>query len=324
MAAKAIQEKKALEEYLIEIDKTLGYFAMQASRKAGLDIDDARQEMLIQAWKAYETYDPEIAKFTTYAGWRMKQRIKSLIKRSFLHSTPILIQDMANANLQDPTASATEEVERQGVVEDREEALDEIEEILERTRVLRSTRENEIACKVFAGLRNGKSLSAISKEEQIQLPRLSTVFTRRVKKLGTLDGRSRIVKQIEEIESKSAKARKEKGMAKETKKAERATRKGGMTDKIEYVRQNFVAKGKSRSEAIAGLQTKYPDMSANYAKTLVYGKMKDEKFAKSERKAHTPKAPKAAKKGSKILPSKKVAAKKPATAAKPKDANFDF
>ena len=315
---KAIQEKKALEEYLAEIDKTLGYFAKEASRKTGLDIDDARQEMLIQAWKAYETYDPNIAKFTTYAGWRMKQRIKSLIKKSFLHSTPLLIQDMANANLQDPTASATVELEERMDSRDRERELDEIEEILERIHNLRGSnhKPSELACKVFAGLREGKSLSAISREEQVQLPRLSTVFTRRVKKLGTREFRGRIVRQIEEIETKSAKARKEKGMAKE-KKAERATRKGGMTDKIEYVRTNFVAKGKSRSEAIAGLRTKYPDMSANYAKTLVYGKMQGEKFAKSERK---PRASKSAKKG-KLLPKK--TAKKPA-AAKPKDENFDF
>jgi hypothetical protein len=63
-------------------------------------------------------------------------------------------------------------------------------------------------------------------------------------------------------------------------------------------------------------------MSSNYAKTLVYGKMKDEKFAKSERKAS---AKKPAKKGSKILskPVKKTVAK----ASKPtatKEEGFEF
>jgi len=315
-------KKKSLEEYLKEMNSVIRYFASQASRKAGLDFDDAEQEMLIQAWKAYETYDPEIAKFTTYAGWRMKNRIKSLIKRNIQHGPTILIED--DSLVADGRASATRESERKADSEDREQALNEIEEILERTRIIKATRENELACKVLVGLRAGKSLSAISKAEQVQLPRLSTVFTHRIKNLGTSESRKCIVRQIEEIETKSRKA-KEKGMAeknkKAVKKAERQTKKGGMNDKIEYVRLNFVAKGKSRSEAIAGLQVKYPEMSANYAKTLVYGKMQDEKFAKSERKAA---AKKPAKKGSKILakPAKKTAAVKPAT--KSKDESFDF
>jgi RNA polymerase sigma factor (sigma-70 family) len=317
-------KKKTLEEYLKETEKVIGYFASQASRKAGIDFDDARQEMLIQAWKAYETYDPAIAKFTTYAGWRMKNRIKSLIKRNIQHGPVILIED--DGLVADSKTSATEAYERKADSEDREHALIEIEEILERTRALKATRENELACQVLKGLRDGKSLSAISKETNVQLPRLSTLFTHRIKTLGTVEARKCIVRQIEEIETKSRKA-KEKGMADKNKKvakkaAERQTKKGGMNDKIEYVRLNFSAKGKSRSEAIAGLQAKYPEMSSNYAKTLVYGKMKDEKFAKSERKASTSKKP--AKKGSKILAKK---TSKPAKAGKPtstKEEGFDF
>jgi len=316
-------KKKTLEEYLEDINNVVGYFASQASRKAGLDFDDAKQEMLIQAWKAYETYDPEIAKFTTYAGWRMKNRIKSLIKRNIQHGPVILIED--DSLVADSRSSATVETERKADSEDREQALDEIEEILERTRILKATRENELACQVLVGLREGKSLSAISKTTNVQLPRLSGVFTHRIKTLGTVEARRCIVRQIEEIETKSRKA-KEKGMANKKvvakKPAERQTKKGGMNDKIEFVGANFVAKGKSRSEAIAGLQAKYPEMSSNYAKTLVYGKMKDEKFAKSERKAS---AKKPAKKGSKILskPVKKTVAK----ASKPtatKEEGFEF
>jgi RNA polymerase sigma factor (sigma-70 family) len=311
------REKRSLQEYIKEMNNVIGYFADQASRKAGLDFDDAKQEMLIQAWKAYETYDPEIAKFTTYAGWRMKNRIKSLIKRNIQRGPVILIED--DSLVADSKTSATQDVERQVDREDREQTLNEIEEILERIHNIQNSRPSELACKVFEGLRLGKSLSAISREEDVQLPRLSTVFTRRVRKLGTPEFRCRIVKQIEEIET-----RKEKDMTKNTKgstkKAERQTKKGGMNDKIEFVQANFVAKGKSRSEAIAGLQVKFPEMSSNYTKTLVYGKMKDEKFAKSERK--TP-AKKMAKKGSKILAksTKKVA--KPAKTA-PKEEGFNF
>jgi RNA polymerase sigma factor (sigma-70 family) len=295
------QKKLELREYLVEIENTIGYFSMQASKKAGLDLDDARQEMLIQAWRAYETFDPSKAKFTTYAGWRMKNRIRSLIKRNVHKGPTILIED--SGLVPDPKSNVVDEVEKRADAEDRESALNEIEHILSKAKSLKSTRENELACRVLEGLRQGKSLSSISKEEGVQLPRISTVFTRRIKNLGTREARSRIVKQIEEIETKSAKSAKEKKMA--TKKAEaKATRKGGMNDKIEFVRTNFVTKGKTRSDAIAGLQAKYPDMSANYAKTLVYGKMKDEKFAKGERKAA---AKPAGKKGAKkAAPAKKT------------------
>lgn len=52
--------------------------------------------------------------------------------------------------------------------------------------------------------------------------------------------------------------------------------KNGLQDKMDWVDRMYVAKGKTRPEAIEGLLEKYPDITENYAKTIVYSYMKDD------------------------------------------------
>jgi hypothetical protein len=107
-------------------------------------------------------------------------------------------------------------------------------------------------------------------------------------------------------------------MAKTTEKARKGRKptKGGMQDKIAWIVSNFVEKGKSRSEALHALIKKYPDLSANYLRNVIYKKMEDVSWAGVSKKA----AKKGAKKASnttkkapvKKAPPKKKPAKKPA------------
>lgn len=71
----------------------------------------------------------------------------------------------------------------------------------------------------------------------------------------------------------------------------RTPRKGGLHDKIAWVNAQFCAKGKTRPEAAQGLLKKYPDMSENYARTIVYSQMSEYTFvaARGKGKAATSK-----------------------------------
>ena len=96
-----------------------------------------------------------------------------------------------------------------------------------------------------------------------------------------------------------------KSKAKTKAPVQRASKKGGLVEKRHFVIDNFVTKGLTRPEAVAGLQKKYPDMSVNYARTIVYSQLKDEKWKEAPRQAPVKKAavksskpvPKSTKKG---------------------------
>ncbi len=79
--------------------------------------------------------------------------------------------------------------------------------------------------------------------------------------------------------------------------------KGGLQDKIAWVERMFVDKGKTRPKAIEGLLEKYPDMTKNYAKTLVYSYMQDQDWTSARGETKPKKA--AAKKSSGKAPVKK-------------------
>jgi hypothetical protein len=116
-------------------------------------------------------------------------------------------------------------------------------------------------------------------------------------------------------------------MAKEKKETKVAAKKGrapvknGLHDKVEFVRAH--CKGQTRGEAVAALQKKWPDMSINYARTLVYSYMKDDSNLFAAGRAKKAKsASKPAKKGSKII-VKKATKAAPAKAKKAaNDASF--
>ena len=66
----------------------------------------------------------------------------------------------------------------------------------------------------------------------------------------------------------------------------RSPRKGGLHDKMAWVDAQFCSKGKTRPEAVQGLLKKYPEMSENYARTIVYSQMNEYTFVPArERKA---------------------------------------
>lgn len=51
--------------------------------------------------------------------------------------------------------------------------------------------------------------------------------------------------------------------------------KDGTIAKENFIKTNFIDKGKTKVEAVAGLIKKYPDIALNYAKTIVYQRMRE-------------------------------------------------
>lgn len=125
----------------------------------------------------------------------------------------------------------------------------------------------------------------------------------------------------EAIMAKVEKAGKKVEKVAEKQIAGRKPKAGGLQDKVTFLEKAAVLKGKTRSEAVQMLQEKYPEMTLNYARTVVYSSMKDFEWTKAERKAPPVKAKKAEKAAEKVVDKKatKTSAKpaaKPAPAAK--------
>lgn len=219
------------------------------------------------------------------------------------------------------------------------EVLDEVESVLElavevnRLRNVKRSIEQH-ALTIFRKLRYetitrhdglvvAKTVTKVAQEMGIVVQRVASIFAQKIKILGTEQVRESTREQLEALKAqakidqevasmaKSEKKAVKKPVAKKSKAEEtvgRQPRAGGQHDKVEWVRKNFVEKGKTRGAAIEGLVAKYPQMSVNYAKTIIYTHMREENWAATERKAPTKTAEKPA--------AKKVATKKPATAKK--------
>lgn len=88
-------------------------------------------------------------------------------------------------------------------------------------------------------------------------------------------------------------------------------KKGGLKEKIEFVRARFDNKKKNRIQAVEGLMKKYPDISLNYARTIVYSQCSEMNFvAMRGSKPVTKSAPKVSKGASVKTSVKEAAAKK--------------
>lgn len=88
--------------------------------------------------------------------------------------------------------------------------------------------------------------------------------------------------QKRHLKKKPVKAQK---AARPEKGGKRVVSKDGLVAKIKFLEVNFVNKGRTRSDAVKGLTERYPDMSINYARTIVYSQMKEYDWAASEPKA---------------------------------------
>jgi RNA polymerase sigma factor (sigma-70 family) len=355
-------KKPDFEMCLAEVEKTTYYFAHSISKKCKIEFDDAKQELMIAAWRAYQTYDCSKAKFSTYAVWRMKNVAKSLINRTMQNLVHLNTSRESDLNLFDKNGEQISldeivideriDVENQIVtafVGEREKndatvKLNEIEDLLFQLFSVYPLMKYKHAYDLFRMLRyterrreDGRilplTISEASREMGIVVQRMSTIFRDVITPLGTAQGRAGIREQIiianMRKENTMAKAKKSKVVKKEvaTESAGRPARKGGMREKIDWAEKMFVVKGKSRSDAVAGLVEKYPDMSLNYARTLVYSYMKESDWPATEKKAPSKKpaakkaAPKKEEKVSKKAPaptSKKKAVEKKPVAKKAK------
>lgn len=443
--------KKDFSEYAAEISPSVNYLASTLSSKCSIEFDDAKQEMLFSAWKAYRSYDPSISKFVTYAVKRMKRRSITilskfnkkyvLVKRQMLIGwlerelvsaqesysnssrksqdmikeitlgalkrirSDLKVTTMRNALRFQVEYMTTEARQHLGSVVERfaRNAVERIEkicvskdslyvdEVVERVieeiqhepsaeecffeqfeKLLCQDRANRIqfllkeaaeklggvmrqrAYELFVLLRNEVKLDRknrmvpVERADAMRIMEKSNSYGNRLWKdhiepLGTKEGRSRIVQQIKQAATKQKfkaiggermAAKKKSAKASKTKSKEskgRTPRKGGLHDKIDWVDAQFAEKGKTRPEAVEGLLTKYPEMSENYARTIVYSQMREYTFTPARRKSAAKPAAKkssaskstSAKKGT----SKKASAKKKTTSkkkARPMDERDEF
>jgi RNA polymerase sigma factor (sigma-70 family) len=346
-------KKPDFETCLADIEKTTYFFAHNISKKCKIEFDDAKQELMIAAWRAYQTYDCSKAKFSTYAVWRMKNVAKSLINRTMQNLVHLNTAREADLNLFDKNGDQISlddivideriDIENQVVsafVDERERKdatakLNEIEDLLFQLFSVYPLMKYKHAYDLFRMLRytekrreDGRilplTISEASREMGIVVQRMSTIFKEVIAPLGTAQGRAGIREQISianmRKENTMAKAKKSKAtIKKDSESSGRPARKGGMREKIDWAEKMFVAKGKSRSDAVAGLVEKYPDMSLNYARTLVYSYMKESNWPETERKALTkmPAAKKAAPKKEEKVSKKSAPTKKKAVEKKP-------
>lgn len=336
-----MKSKPSFDELVPTIERSVNYLANRVSKRCKIEFDDAKQELLISAYKAYQSYDASKAKFTTYSVWRMTNAAKTLINErmnaqidlntvreadlgSDANGDMISIDSIAVDERPNPEEAVLRQLIDQAETTSAKQKLDELESLLYRLQNALPYAKNKHAYALFRILRyeeitraDGKAvpvtISEAARRVGIVVQRASTIFTTIIAKLGTPEGKTSIVDQIETAEASlqnkesNMAAKKEvekkgkgKAVVAEKKAAGRTPKAGGLREKIDWLEKNFVQKGKTRSEAVAALQAKYPDMSINYARTVVYSSMKDSNWTPSERKA----------------PAKKTAAKEAAPAKK--------
>jgi RNA polymerase sigma factor (sigma-70 family) len=338
--------RSEIEDLLATVERSANYLANRVSKSCKIEFDDAKQELMIAAFQAYKTYDASQAKFTTYSVWRMKKTALTLINsrmhdhvdRNTLTETELESPDSENSLLEgllvdsasDPYYSVLDRIDEEIKSRASKAELDEVEELLrqlsETTGFAYARQSYEIFRKMryCEVLRDGKyfpiSVTEIAAEMGMLVQRVSTLFAHNIVPLGTPKGRARIREQIataaetarRKQEATMAQAKKSSKVTKqEDTKAGRKPKAGGLQEKIAYLEKVAVAKGKTRSEAVKIIMEKYPEMTINYARTVVYSGMKNSDWPATERKAPAPKA----KKTEKATPTTKKSA--PKTEAKP-------
>lgn len=349
-------KKPSFDELVPTIERSVNFLANRVSKRCKIEFDDAKQELLISAFKAYQSYDASKAKFTTYSVWRMTRAAKTLIndrmkalidlrtiREADLGHTDdgdmISIDSIAVDERPNPEEAMLHRLVEQAESDEAKKKLDEIEALLDRLQAAIPHMKNKHAYALFRILRyeetvraDGKmvpvTISEAARRVDIVVQRASTIFTQIIAPLGTVEGTASIVKQIEMAEA-NPKTNKEKSMAAKVaekqgkkevvveKKAGRTPKAGGLREKIDWLDKTFVQKGKTRSEAVAALQVKYPDMSINYARTVVYSSMKEYDWTASERKAPPKKVAKAPVKAAAPVKGAKAPAGKVATKVAP-------
>lgn len=267
---------KAFEKLIPEIEGTLKHYARDVSRKSTIEYDDALQELMIAAWKSSQTFNKNKGSFNTYATWRIDRRHKTLITRdnekqvyedkegnviyynfSSIHSEDGDIEIVDTRGEPEASFIRSEEQEKNSEIANRK--LDEVETALEMTASSTAKKIDQYALHIFKHLRKekqredglfiAKTFSDIAKKLDISPQRVSYIFNKKIRSVGII-----MIKSTEE------------------KKDIKVT---GLRAKIEWIDEVAVKNDKSKSEAVQMLLAKYPEMSDNYAKTIIYTYMKD-------------------------------------------------
>ncbi len=184
-----LDTKKSFADYWNEVKKSAKYLAIQTSYKCPLDSDDVLSEFMVDAWKSYESYDPERGvQFNTYALHRMHNHRKTLLNKS--------IQDQENgkapAPLEDEILFTAIDSSNQAfpLMEDEilelletNRTLDLIENLLKDRQELSSQdqRAHDIFCKMRY---EGKSRADCGRDFKITNTWLSQIFSKKVKAAG--------------------------------------------------------------------------------------------------------------------------------------------
>ncbi len=355
---KHAKNKLPFDHYVAEAKTSLDVWARYIHQKTGnkVPFEDARQEMLISAWKSYQSYDPSVYKFTTYAVHRMMNTAKTILDNFYkrpdaldlsidVHMNSCEDDDEISYidNIADDRPNPLESLIQQADYAEETrplkgiELLDEIEKILvkfaeyEKSRKKKNLAGDTHALTIFRKLRYEhkrrpdckevpKTCTDVAKEMGLVVQRVSSIYTTRIAILGNSVLRKRIIALQatgQEVDMAKAKTKVVEAAAK----VGRKPTKDGLQSKIDWLDREFCKKGKSRAQAIEALTTKYPDISPNYAKTLVYNKMPPSQgFEWAEgtrgRKATEEKATK----GTKKPAGKTKAEAAPAKSTKKKDA----
>ena len=74
-------EKRSFNAYVAEasVSNSLNWLAVRGGKNSTMDVEDAKQELLMSCFRSYKSYDPNKGKFNTYSINLMNHRAKTLI-----------------------------------------------------------------------------------------------------------------------------------------------------------------------------------------------------------------------------------------------------
>lgn len=199
--------KEDFEVYVAEntFSSAISYLANNLSQKCSLDFDEAKQEMLIEAWKSYKSYDPNISKFVTYSVRRMKKRSITLLHSLNKRQSPLHIDEAIEAKMVN-SPSAEDEFFKEEDFKISRSRLDEIQFLLKQA-------SNKIGgaytsvYELFVMLRNETKIDIHGRLAPVTLTDacnvlelnrgwMSRCWKEKVVILATVSGKNSIVKQI--------------------------------------------------------------------------------------------------------------------------------
>ena len=123
--------KEDFEVYVAEntFNSAISYLANRLSEKCSIDFDEAKQEMLIEAWKSYKSYDPNVSKFVTYSVGRMKKRSLTILHSLNKRQSPLHLDATIEAKME-KTPSVEDDFFKKEDLRTAKSRLDEIQFLL--------------------------------------------------------------------------------------------------------------------------------------------------------------------------------------------------